>query len=478
MPTLTTRICGTCPHAHHLVVGQGARPRVLGAAAAGGPAAAPAPQLRQHDPLARHPLLRAGGAGLLPAGRQPGGETQPGGAARGRARADQEGAAPAQHRSDDRRDRRWPRHAPGDRGGGRHVVRARQGQPRHAQGARRRGAGAGQGGPRRRQEGACSRIPELLRRLPLATNDMGTVRGKALDLYDGTLRVRKPDGSVLARLRRRRLRPAPGRGGAAVQLRQAGPAQGAAAPRSPTAWDRWRGSTAPRSRAPRSADAALAEWKATCGNPSKLVVAGHWARLVELLHCAEKAVAMLDDEAILSPEVRTAAGRASSATPWPTSRPRAACSSTTTTWTATRSSRRPTSWSPPSTTSPASTPPSRTRPAGLLGQERQRAARRRRVRHPLLRPVPVLFHPSRGADAAGGEPLARRPRPADREEISHADGSHRRSRLPRLRSVRRDLPDRRVRGGRAEAARQGGAPGGLHRLHLVRVPVPVALPDA
>jgi F420-non-reducing hydrogenase large subunit len=57
------------------------------------------------------------------------------------------------------------------------------------------------------------------------------------------------------------------------------------------------------------ADAALAEFKSVCGDPCHQTVAGHWARLVELLHCAEKAQAMLDDPDILSPEVRTAAGK-------------------------------------------------------------------------------------------------------------------------------------------------------------------------
>jgi F420-non-reducing hydrogenase large subunit len=149
--------------------------------------------------------------------------------------------------------------------------------------------------------------PELLRRLPLATHDMGTVQGKALDLYDGKLRVRKPDGGVLLdfaatdyaeHLVEEALPHSYGKqvllktGGATVPYR-VGPLA--------------RLNCAETTGTP-LADAALAEWKAACGNPSKLVFAGHWARLLELLHCAEKAQAMLGDPAILSPEVRTAPG--------------------------------------------------------------------------------------------------------------------------------------------------------------------------
>jgi len=49
-------------------------------------------------------------------------------------------------------------------------------------------------------------------------------------------------------------------------------------------------------------------YKVLGGKPVHNTLAMHWARLVELLHCAEKAVAMLQDEAIRSPEVRTAPG--------------------------------------------------------------------------------------------------------------------------------------------------------------------------
>jgi F420-non-reducing hydrogenase large subunit len=155
---------------------------------------------------------------------------------------------------------------------------------------------------------ALSKDPGLLKRLSLATSDMGTLQGKALDLYDGKLRVRRPDGTV------------------ALDFAAADYAQHLVEEALPYSYGKQvllkdgSGATQPYRVGPLArlncaevtgtplADAALAEWKAACGNPSPFAVAGHWARLVELLHCAEKAVAMLKDAAILSPDVRTAPG--------------------------------------------------------------------------------------------------------------------------------------------------------------------------
>jgi F420-non-reducing hydrogenase large subunit len=156
-------------------------------------------------------------------------------------------------------------------------------------------------------KGALLKDPELLTRLPLVTNDMGTVQGNALDLYDGMLRVRKPDGSVALEFAaadydkhmvEEALPHSYGKqvllkGGAGTQQYRVGPLA--------------RLNCADTTGTP-LADAALAEFKAKCGNPSREIVAAHWARLVELLHCAEKAVALLADDAVVSPEVRTAPG--------------------------------------------------------------------------------------------------------------------------------------------------------------------------
>jgi len=150
--------------------------------------------------------------------------------------------------------------------------------------------------------------PALLTRLPLATSDMGTVQGKVLDLYDGTLRVRKPDGTVALEFSavdyaKHMVEEAlPHSYGKQVLLKD-----------STGITQQYRVGPLARLNCAETtgtplADAALAEFKATCGSPSRETVAAHWARLVELLHCAEKAVALLADDAVVSPEVRTAPG--------------------------------------------------------------------------------------------------------------------------------------------------------------------------
>jgi coenzyme F420-reducing hydrogenase alpha subunit len=151
--------------------------------------------------------------------------------------------------------------------------------------------------------------PGLMARLPLAVHDMGTLQGNALDLYDGILRVRRPDGSVALDFPAEDYAKHMHGGGLALQLWQAGAAyRTRLAPRrtyrvGPLA----RLNCAEVTGTP-LADLALTEFKAACGNPSKKTVAGHWARLVELLHCAEKAMAILRDEAILSDDVRAKTG--------------------------------------------------------------------------------------------------------------------------------------------------------------------------
>jgi F420-non-reducing hydrogenase large subunit len=155
---------------------------------------------------------------------------------------------------------------------------------------------------------ALQKDPALLARLPLPTNDMGTVQGQALDLYDGIMRVRGADGKVAAEF--------PSADYAKHMVEEALPHSYG----KQVLWKAATGDPQPYRVGPLArlncaertgtplADAALAEFKSVCGNPSPQVVAGHWARLVEILHCAEKAVAMLNDPDVLSPEVKTKPG--------------------------------------------------------------------------------------------------------------------------------------------------------------------------
>jgi F420-non-reducing hydrogenase large subunit len=145
---------------------------------------------------------------------------------------------------------------------------------------------------------------ELLSILPLATHNMGTVREGALDLYDGVLRVRRPDKSVASEFPASDYRdflfekatkfsyskqvffkdpsgkPAAYRVGALARLNAADSI------------------TTPL------ASAELQQFKSKVGNPCNFTVMNHYARLIELLYCAEKAVELLDDDEIVNPNVK------------------------------------------------------------------------------------------------------------------------------------------------------------------------------
>ena len=146
---------------------------------------------------------------------------------------------------------------------------------------------------------------ELLSILPLPVHNMGTVNNGNLDLYDGKLRVRRPDATVAGEFdaaaykdflfeealpytytkqvfyRDPDGKPAPYRVGALARVNCA---DGISTP---------------------LAAEELAQFKARCGNPSNFTVMNHYARLIELLHCAERAVQLLEDDEILSDETQT-----------------------------------------------------------------------------------------------------------------------------------------------------------------------------
>ena len=121
MPTLTNRICGVCPEAHHMAAAKAADavyhvdPPRTGQA----PARAALQRLLRHRP--HHPLLRPGRPRLRRRAGRPGGRAQhPGRPGQGRHGSRRQGhpgpqAGPQRHR-DDRR----PQDPPGHRGARRH----------------------------------------------------------------------------------------------------------------------------------------------------------------------------------------------------------------------------------------------------------------------------------------------------------------------------------------------------------------------
>lgn len=161
---------------------------------------------------------------------------------------------------------------------------------------------------------ALMKEPALLAILPLAVHNMGTVRGGKLDLYDGQIRVQRDDGSIAqefeasdyAKVLFEEALPFT----YSKQVKFRDPAGEPAAYRvGPLA----RLNCADSIDTP-LANAELEAFRKAWGRPCKLTVLNHFARLIELLYVAEKAVALLADDEILSANVRTQ----------PTSTPRSA----------------------------------------------------------------------------------------------------------------------------------------------------------
>ena len=145
---------------------------------------------------------------------------------------------------------------------------------------------------------------DLLSILPLPVHNVGTVKDGKLDLYDGVLRVQRGDGTVAGEFdietykdhlfeealpytytkqvfyRDPNGKPAPYRVGALARINCA---DGMSTPKAQT---------------------ELEQFKARCGNPSSFTVMHHYARLIELLHCAERALEILEDDDIMSGETR------------------------------------------------------------------------------------------------------------------------------------------------------------------------------
>lgn len=146
--------------------------------------------------------------------------------------------------------------------------------------------------------------PELIELLPLSTNDLGTVRGDVWDIYDGVLRLTDTQGQVAKEFRADEYRTymfedavhdsyskqvAIKLGDKELSYRVGPLARLNACGSLPT----------PR------AQAELEEYRSRFGRPNPHVVAGHYARLIETLACAEAAVELSRDPELLSTDVRT-----------------------------------------------------------------------------------------------------------------------------------------------------------------------------
>jgi len=151
---------------------------------------------------------------------------------------------------------------------------------------------------------ALAERPELIELLPLVTHDLGTVRGDVWDIYDGTLRLCDPAGEVAMDFEVGAYREVMkedasrdsyskevviGLGDRDLSYRVGPLARLNACGTMPT----------PR------AQAELEEYRSRFGRPNHRVVAGHHARLIETLACAERALELSRDPDLLGTDTRT-----------------------------------------------------------------------------------------------------------------------------------------------------------------------------
>jgi F420-non-reducing hydrogenase large subunit len=139
---------------------------------------------------------------------------------------------------------------------------------------------------------------------PLPVSDMGTVKNGVLDLYDGSLRVKSPEGGLEREFEADAY--------ASHMVEQALPysyGKQVLLKASPQPLV-YRVGPLARINCADSIDTPLANaeleaFRKTWGRPCHQVVLGHYARLIELLHCAEKAAMLASDDAVGSSELQT-----------------------------------------------------------------------------------------------------------------------------------------------------------------------------
>lgn len=152
---------------------------------------------------------------------------------------------------------------------------------------------------------ALDKQAETLAALTLEVHDMGTVKDGALDLYDGRLRVTRPDGAIALEFDAQQYadllteEALPHTYSKKVTFRD--PDQGMVDYRvGPLA----RLNVVDRIDTP-VAGRELEAFRGRWGRPCPNTVLGHYARLIELVHHAEKAARILEDDEVLSSNVRT-----------------------------------------------------------------------------------------------------------------------------------------------------------------------------
>lgn len=146
--------------------------------------------------------------------------------------------------------------------------------------------------------------PELVELLPLPTNDLGTVCGDTWDIYDGSLRLCGPSGAVLKEFKADEYRDLMKEDASRDSYSKQVVIQHAGSDLSYRVGPLARLNTATSMPTPK-AQAELEEYRTRFGHPNHQVVTGHYARLIETLACAERALALSRDPELLDSNVRT-----------------------------------------------------------------------------------------------------------------------------------------------------------------------------
>lgn len=159
----------------------------------------------------------------------------------------------------------------------------------------------------REGKAALEKQTDLMVAFPLNTHNLGNTKGGALDFYDGLLRMKRADDSLAldfpAQDYRKLLSEEALHYTYAKRVIFKDPNQGPSEYRvGPLA----RINVADRISTP-LAQAALEEFRQRFGLPCPMPVLGHYARLIELLYAAELAAEIANDDSIMSKELRTPA---------------------------------------------------------------------------------------------------------------------------------------------------------------------------
>lgn len=152
---------------------------------------------------------------------------------------------------------------------------------------------------------AITKNDALIRTFHLPVHDMATVNDGALDCYDGKIRIKDPEGKTVKEFSAPEYRDLmvedalPYSYAKQILLKGSGDTGGIPYRVGPLA----RLNCVDSINTPLAA-AGLAAFKERWGSPCHFTAAQHHARLVEILHHAEKAVAILKNDAIMSTPLR------------------------------------------------------------------------------------------------------------------------------------------------------------------------------